>query len=421
MPALGFARDDWGMSKGHAPRGEGDRRLPRVLVAGGGVTAAETVLALGSLAPRLARVELLAPQEHLTLVQSSTASPFAPEGTEELVHIPLADLAAHAGASLQKGALAAVDAGRRRVRTASGAQIGYDVLIVAIGARPTPYLGDPVLSFRGPADVPAYRRLLDLIEAGALRGIVTRLAIVVPPGPTWALPAYELALLTAAHLEQPGVRARVQLTLVTAEDGPLAAFGPRASESVAEDLARAGVAVRAGSVVRRWAWGQLELIPEGQLVVDRVVALPSLRGPATPGLPVDAHGFIRTDAQGRVEGLEDVFAVGDAGTFPVKQGGIGCQQADVAATLVARRLGADVEPAEFVPTLRGLLRTDGRSRFLRADLAGGRDESAGVTSDRDALWWPPQKVAGRFLTPYLAGTGAGTELADMAPYTASPA
>ena len=408
------------MTGGRAPREEGDPTLPRVLVAGGGVTAAETVLALGALAPHLARMELLAPQEHLALVQSSTAMPFAPEGAEGLVLVPLAALAGHAGASLRRGALEAVDADRHRALTAAGEEIGYDVLILAVGARPTPYLEDPVLSFRGPADVPAYRRLLDRIESGALRGIVTRLAIVVPPGPTWALPAYELALMTAEHLERAGVRGQAELTLVTAEDGPLAAFGPGASESIAEHLARAGVAVRAGSVVRRWAWGRLELIPEGQIVVDRVVALPSLRGPATPGLPVDAHGFVRTDTQGRVEGLEDVFAIGDAGTFPVKQGGIGCQQADVVATLVARRLGADVEPAEFVPMLRGLLRTDGGRRFLRADVAGGRDESVGVTSE-DALWWPPQKVAGRFLAPYLAGTGAGTELADMAPFAASPA
>jgi hypothetical protein len=40
-------------------------------------------------------------------------------------------------------------------------------------------------------------------------------------------------------------------------------------------------------------------------------------------------------------------------------------------------------------------------------LTGGAGEGA-VSSDR--LWWPPQKVSGRFLAPYLAGGVLGEEL-----------
>jgi hypothetical protein len=47
-----------------------------------------------------------------------------------------------------------------------------------------------------------------------------------------------------------------------------------------------------------------------------------------------------------------------------------------------------------------LLLTGGTPRFLRAELTGGKGETSTVTSD--ALWWPPGKIAGRFLAPYLA-------------------
>jgi sulfide:quinone oxidoreductase len=39
-------------------------------------------------------------------------------------------------------------------------------------------------------------------------------------------------------------------------------------------------------------------------------------------------------------------------TFPIKQGGLGTQQADAAAEHIAARFGAPVEPEPFHPILR---------------------------------------------------------------------
>jgi len=91
--------------------------------------------------------------------------------------------------------------------------------------------------------------------------------------------------------------------------------------------------------------------------------------------------------------------------FPVKQGGIAAQQADAAATAIASDAGASVRPAAFRPVLRGLLLTGGAPLYLRAELASDRAPTArrlrGEVSAR-ALWWPPGKVAGRYLAPYLS-------------------
>jgi len=72
-----------------------------------------------------------------------------------------------------------------------------------------------------------------------------------------------------------------------------------------------------------------------RLAIDRIVTLPRLVGPPPCGLPRTGDGFIETDAFGRVTGVQDVFAAGDATSFPVKQGGIAAQQADAAATTIA--------------------------------------------------------------------------------------
>jgi sulfide:quinone oxidoreductase len=141
---------------------------------------------------------------------------------------------------------------------------------------------------------------------------------------------------------------------------------------------------------------------------DRVVALPRLRGVRIDGLPVNADGFVRTDGYGRVGELPDVYAAGDmTDSFPVKQGGIATQQADVVAEMIAADAGAPVTPRPFRPRLRGLLLTGDGERFLTADVAGGRATSE---VDSDLGWWPPVKIPGRFLGPYLAGIDAGERL-----------
>ena len=81
----------------------------------------------------------------------------------------------------------------------------------------------------------------------------------------------------------------------------------------------------------------------------------------------DAQGFLPTDPFGQVDGEIDVWAAGDATSFPLKQGGIAAQQADAAAESIAARAGAELEPSPFRPVLRGLLLTGMSPRFLRAE------------------------------------------------------
>ncbi len=134
--------------------------------------------------------------------------------------------------------------------------------------------------------------------------------------------------------------------------------------------------------------------------MDRVIALPRLEGAPLDGIPQTLAGFVPVDEHCRVRGVEDVFAAGDVTSFAVKQGGIATQQADAAAEAIAGAAGADVEARPFHPVLRGLLLTGRAPRYLRRDL-GEQPDRAPVASI-DALWWPPAKIAGRYLAPFLA-------------------
>ena len=375
----------------------------RVVIAGGGVAALEAALALRALAEDRISVELLAPEPQFWYRPLAVAEPF---GLGEVRRFELAELAAAAGAVFSPGALVRVDVGSRLAWMSAGSSIPYDVLLVACGAVPTPAVAG-ALTFRGPADTERMRQLLEEIASAR----VGRVAFVVPWGAVWSLPIYELVLMTAAYLAGRGVDS-VELMLVTPEEEPLQLFGRAGSEAVRELLEERSVAVQTSCCAVEFVEGELLLVPEGTIAVDRVVALPRLRGPRIDGLPQTVEGFLPVDAHGQVHGLSDVFAAGDITSFPVKQGGIATQEADAAAELIAANAGADLTPQPFRPVLRGLLLTGRQPRYLRHVITGGAGDVS--TASPEPLWWPPAKIVGRYLAPFL-GAFAGVESPPEAP------
>jgi sulfide:quinone oxidoreductase len=375
----------------------------RVLIAGGGVAALEAALALRALGEDRVSVELLAPETQFWYRPLAVAEPF---DLGEVRHFDLAELAAAAGATFTPGALSGVDAGGRLASTSAGSSISYDVLLVACGAGPTSAVPG-ALTFRGPADTERIRHLLEEIVAGQ----VGRVAFVVPWGAVWSLPIYELALMTADYLAEREL-VHVELALVTPEDEPLQLFGRAGSEAVRQLLEERGIALQTGSCPVELVEGELRLVPEGTIAADRVVALPRLRGPRIDGLPQTVEGFVPVDEHGQVHGLADVFAAGDITNFPVKQGGIAAQQADAAAEMIAANAGADLTPQRFRPVLRGLLLTGRQPRYLRHEITGGAGDVSEASPE--PLWWPPAKIVGRYLAPFL-GAFAGVESPPEAP------
>jgi sulfide:quinone oxidoreductase len=243
---------------------------------------------------------------------------------------------------------------------------------------------------------------------------MSRVAFVNPRAATWSKAAYELALLTAAERDARRLEG-VEITLVTHEDAPLELLGPAASQLVAARLEQAGISLRLETVADRFDDGQLLIAAEEPLTADAAVALPALEVPPIPGLPQRHNGFVNTDTAMHVDGLDAIWAAGDATWFPIKQGGLAAQQADVAARSIAARAGAHVPIEAFQPVLRGILITGEAPDFLRTPVA---DRGASVASEGRPLWWPPTKVAARYLGPYLAqAQSPSKELVDRDPST----
>jgi sulfide:quinone oxidoreductase len=373
----------------------------QVVVAGAGVAGLEAALALRDLAGDLVAVELIAPEREFAYRPLAVTEPFR---VGEVRRFPLADLVAATGAELRHGSLRAVDSEAKTATLADGGAVPYDAFVVALGALPRETVVG-ALTFRGPADEAALTDLLERATLGELR----RIAFVVPAGISWPLPVYELALLTAGYLKDRGTRG-VEVVLVTSEERPLGIFGAPASEAIAELLEIRGIELEVGSAASAWTDGRLAVAGRPPVEADAVVALPQLRGPALAGLPHDGAGFLPTDSEGRIPGTTDVYAAGDATQFRPKQGGLATQQADAVAAAIAADLGADVSPMPFRPVLRGLLLTGFVPRYLRSDTT-----AATSVIDTEPLWWPPAKIVGKYLAPFLADhLGLGSELSQHA-------
>jgi sulfide:quinone oxidoreductase len=358
----------------------------RVVIAGGGVAALEALVALRALAPTKVAVTVVTDAESFSYRPLLIGEPF---GLGHPQHYALEALCADLGAELVRDRAVEVLPDAHLVRTHGGV-VSYDVLLAFPGARSYPAFPDGVTFDREFSPEDFDEALADFSD-----GFAPHIAIVVPDGVAWTMPAYELALLTSAWGQRHHPRSSV-VTLLTPEQAPLGAFGRVASDGVRGVLRRAGIAIRCGAHADVVNASSLRVDGEW-MAADRIISLPQQRGPDLVGLPADVHGFIPTDQHGRVPGVADVYVAGDASTFPIKHGGLAAQQADRVVADVVRRLG-DPAPALEDPVLRGLLRTAEGPRYLLAELADVDGTSA---CSSEPLWSPPGKVAARWLAPYL--------------------
>ena len=383
-----MARNGLGPTRSKAPG--------KALIAGGGVAALEAMLALRKLAYDRLEVELLAPQRDFVYRPLAVAEPFGLGGPRRF---DLEALTHGVGAGYRADAVEGVDSERKTIRTRAGEELAFDTLLIACGARMRE--GIPgAITFWGTGDASRFQSLLRELETG----VASEVVFCMPGRTGWPLPLYELALMTAAHLAERR-SGDPRLTIATSEASPLELFGAQASAAVRDLLERRGIGLCCSCYPVEVDANGLRIVPGGHLSADRVVVIPRLEGPRLEGVPCDDDGFIPTDSFCQVHGLENagVYAAGDATAFPVKQGGLAAQQADAAAELIAAEVGAPIDPTPFRPVLRGLLLTGAEPSYLRAEITGGCGETSVAGSE--PLWWPPGKIAGRYLAPHLASLG----------------
>src|SRR5215218_7343022 len=247
----------------------------KVVIAGGGVARLEARMALRELAEERVSLELVTPTPEFAYRPLAVAEPF---GLGDVRRYDVVRMAADHGAVVHIGSIKSVDTAAHRVVTWDGRRFPYDLVLIAIGARAATAIPGSV-TLQGPGYTGRFRALLRDVEQRR----VGHVAFAVPPGSSWPLPLYELALMTATHVAERGL-SKVRLSLVTPERQPLELFGAAASQTVRELLDERGIEVHLSRYPARFEDGQLSLVPDETLAAERVVSLPSVLGPQLAGL-----------------------------------------------------------------------------------------------------------------------------------------
>ncbi len=361
-----------------------------VVIAGGGVAGLECALALADLAPERIAVKVIAPDAEFVYRPLAVREPFA---YGPLSRYDLRSIVEDAHAELVADGLASVDPDAQLARTQDGAELRYDALVIAVGAVARPRY-EHALTIDDRRLEETMHGLVQDIEGA----YVHELAFVIPPRMGWPLPIYELALMSAGRAFDMSVK--LDVTIVTPEDRPLAIFGTTASEALESRLAHAGVRTITAAYAEIPAPGQISITPGDRVLsAERIIALPELYGPPIRGLPVAEHGFLHVDPHGKVDEAGPVYAAGDATDFPIKHGGLAAQEADAVAEAIAALAGASLEPQPFMPVIKGMLLTDDKPLYLSARITGGRGFSSEISES--PIDGPPAKISARYLAPYL--------------------
>ena len=161
----------------------------KVMIAGGGVAALEALMALHELAGDRISLELVTPTPEFAYRPLAVAEPF---GLGEARRFDVVRIAADHRAAVHIAGVTSVDTARHRVVTWDGRELRFDILLVAVGAHATTSIPGSVM-VQGPGYNGRFRTLLRDLEERRVHNV----AFAVPPGASWPLPLYELALMTA--------------------------------------------------------------------------------------------------------------------------------------------------------------------------------------------------------------------------------
>jgi sulfide:quinone oxidoreductase len=180
----------------------------RVVIAGGGVSGLEALLALRAIAGDRVNLTLVAPNDSFIDRPMTVAEPF---GLGSAAQLSLPEVAAEVGAEFVQGTAAGVDAVNRRLSLMGGSDLAFDKLILAMGARARAPFADAItFGFEGSRQ--AIEQMLDRLRGGQAHSV----AFVSPAMTGWLLPVYELALMTARELRRSNVEG-VELHILTPE------------------------------------------------------------------------------------------------------------------------------------------------------------------------------------------------------------
>ncbi len=369
---------------------------PRVVVVGGGFGGLETAFNLRLRLGKRVDLTVISDRDQFLFRPNTIYIPFGADPAR--FQIALRPALERRGIRFVPGRAEAILPAAKRVSTAAG-EIEYDYLVVATGAamhpQELPGLAEHANTLWSPAEMLALRESLARAVAGGGPG-VRRVLFLVPVNNKCSGPLYELVFMLDTWLRRRHVRDKLALTYATFEGGFVQAFGPRLDPMIADEFRKRDIAGFKQRRARAVEPGEVRFEDGSVLPYDVLVTFPPyVASTRFPSLPADERGFLRTAGDARqVDGHPDIYAVGDAGDFPIKQAFLAMLQADAAAEHIGQRVQGQPATARFDPVAMCVMEQLDKALFTRVPLGltGDPQRPVAVRADRTDLY---QVGAGR--------------------------
>ena len=363
----------------------------KVLVVGGGFAGLEAAFYLRWRLGDRADITLVSDKDRFVFKSNTIYIPFGLD--PEKLMIPLDRPTRRKGIAFTQARAEEIDPVGKAVRAAEQT-IPYDYLVVATGAsmRPeeVPGLSAHAETIWTPEAMLSLRAAFARLLADARQGRRRRVLFLVPPENKCSGPLYELVFMLDTWLHRNRVRSVVDIAWSTYETGFIQAFGPRLHDVVVGEFARRGITGYPDYAVDRVEAGEVRYRNGNALPYDLLVSFPPyVAATAFRGLPQDERGFLQTDpATRQILGHPDVYAVGDAGDFPVKQAFLAFLQADTGAERIAAEVLGVRATATFDPVSMCVMEEFDTATFAQVPLrlTGRPDRPLEVRRDRDGMY-----------------------------------
>ena len=347
------------------------RPAARIVVLGGGFGGLESAFYLRKELGKRAEITLVCDRDDFYFKPNSIYVPFGLDPAK--LSFPLARPAGRKGISLVRSRALGIDPDSRRVET-EATILDYDFLVVATGsgmkADEVPGLAEHAISTWSAEDMLALRSGFQRLREDAARGERRRVVFLVPPNNKCAGPLYEIVLMLETWLRRHGGRDATEIVWTTVEETYIQAFGPRLHDVVSDEFERRGIEGHTGYAVSEVGEGAVRYANGADVDYDLLVSFPPyVASTRFPVLPADERGFLETElATRQVSGHPEVYAVGDAGDFPVKQAFLAFLQADSAAAHIGSRVLGREPEAAFDPVSMCVMEQYDKATFAQVPL-----------------------------------------------------
>jgi NADH dehydrogenase FAD-containing subunit len=271
-----------------------------------------------------------------------------------MTHFPLRGAAARRGVEFQEWHVDEIDPAAGVLRGA-GRQQPYDHLIIATGAgmQPSdvPGLSEYSQTIWGFEDSLRLAKAVEQMVARAKRGEKQHVLFNVPENNKCAGPLYEMVFMFETYLRRKKVRDQFRITWSTFERSFIAAFGPKLHERTTQEFEERGIEAHREKRIERVEPNKAIFKDGSTIDFDWMISFPPYVAHSRfDSMPMDDRGFIHADpSTWKVNGMENIYVIGDGTDFPVKQAFLALGMGGTVAHNLASEIKGESARREFDP------------------------------------------------------------------------